>query len=425
MPATLITGISELWTFDPALEDPYAPPRGMSDGQLLRDAAVVIDSGHIAWIGPAPEAPAADDQVDLGGRAVLPGWVDSHTHLVFAGDRSAEFEARMAGESYAAGGISVTTGATRAARDEELLALVRSRITEAVRGGTTCLETKTGYGLTVDEEARAARLLAQLHAAGEIDEITYLGAHLVPGEFEGRGEEYVDLVAGPMLEAVQDAAGPALRWIDVFCEDGAFDSEQSTRVLRAGADAGLGLRVHGNQLGRTGGVQLACDLGAASVDHLNHLDPADVDALAATAALPVAPGEEPGVLDARTGPTVATVLPACDLSTRAPLAPARELLEAGAQLAIASNCNPGTSYTSSLAFCVATAVLQMRLTLAEAVRAATRGGALALRRNDVGHLGVGARADLHVLDAPAAIHLAYRPGMPLTHAVWRRGTRVL
>lgn len=210
MAATLITGISELWTFDPALEDPSAPPRGMSDGQLLSDAAVVIDSGHIAWIGPAPEAPAADDQVDLGGRAVLPGWVDSHTHLVFAGDRSAEFEARMAGESYAAGGIAVTTGATRAARDEELLALVSSRITEAVRGGTTCLETKTGYGLTVDEEARAARLLAQLHTAGEIDEITYLGAHLVPGEFEGRGEEYVDLVAGPMLEAVQDAAGPEI-----------------------------------------------------------------------------------------------------------------------------------------------------------------------------------------------------------------------
>lgn len=425
MTTTLLTGISELWTLDPALEDPQALPAGTTEGQVIADAALVIDSGRIAWTGPATEAPAADDQVDLGGRAVLPGWVDSHTHLVFAGDRSGEFEARMAGESYAAGGIAVTTDATRAASDKELLALLRRRIAEAARGGTTCLETKTGYGLTVDEEARAARLLAQLHAAGEIDEITYLGAHLVPADYQGRAQEYVDLVAGPMLEAVRDAAGPVLRWIDVFCEDGAFDPEQSARVLHAGSEAGLGLRVHGNQLGRTGGAQLACELGAASVDHLNHLDPSDIDALAGTASLPVAPGEAPGQLSVQQGPTVATVLPACDLSTRAPLAPARELLDAGAQLAIASNCNPGTSYTSSMAFCVATAVLQMRLTLAEAVRAATRGGALALRRDDVGHLGVGARADLHVLDAPAAIHLAYRPGMPLTHAVWRRGTRIL
>lgn len=425
MTTTLLTGISELWTLDPALEDPQAPPTGTADGQVQSEAAVVIDSGRIAWTGPSAQAPVADERVDLGGRAVLPGWVDSHTHLVFAGDRSAEFEARMAGESYAAGGIAVTTEATRSAGDEELLALVRSRVAEAVRGGTTCLETKTGYGLTVDEEARAARLLAQLHAAGEIDEITYLGAHLVPALYEGRAQEYVGLVAGPMLAAVRDAAGPALRWIDVFCEDGAFDPAQSAQVLHAGAQAGLGLRVHGNQLGRTGGAQLACELGAASVDHLNHLDPADIEALAATASLPLAPGEAPGQLSAPQGPTVATVLPACDLSTRAPLAPARDLLDAGAHLAIASNCNPGTSYTSSMAFCVATAVLQMRLTLAEAVRAATRGGALALRRADVGHLGVGARADLHVLDAPAAIHLAYRPGMPLTHAVWRRGKQII
>ena len=418
MTSTLLTGISELWTLDPTLEEPGE--RGAAPGQVLRDAALVVEDGRVAWTGSAAAVPATDAREDLGGRAVLPGWVDSHTHLVFDGDRAAEFEARMAGESYAAGGIAVTTAATRAASDERLLALVRSRIAEAAAGGATTLETKTGYGLTVAEEARAARLLDGLARDGEIDEVTFLGAHLVPEEHAGRAEAYVDLVVGDMLQAV----APHVRWIDVFCEAGAFDPEQSARVLAAGAAAGLGRRVHGHQLGRSGGVELAVRHRAASVDHLNHLDAGDVDALAATASLPTAPGDAPGRLAVDVGPTVATVLPACDLSTRAPLAPARALLDAGAHLAIASNCNPGTSYTSAMAFCVATAVLQMRLTLAEAIRAATRGGALALRRDDVGHLGVGARADLHVLDAPAAIHLAYRPGMPLTHQVHRRGVRI-
>ena len=438
MTSTLLTGISELWTLDPALDDP-ARPGQVTEEQVLREAALVIEDGRVAWTGPAAEAPAADAAEDLGGRAVLPGWVDSHSHLVFDGDRAAEFEARMAGQAYAAGGIGVTTSATRDASDQRLRGLVRARLAEAAAGGTTTMETKTGYGLTLADELRAARLLGGLAAAGELDEVTFLGAHLVPGEYDGRdgrpdAEDYVDLVAGEMLAAV----APHVRWIDVFCEEGAFDPEQSARVLRAGAAAGLGLRVHGNQLGRSGGVALAVELGAASVDHLNHLSTGDVEALAATASRPVAAepaASQPAGADAPVdgspdrfavdaGPTVATVLPACDLSTRAPLAPARELLDAGAVLAIASNCNPGTSYTSAMSFCVATAVLQMRLSLAEAVRAATRGGALALRRGDVGHLAVGARADLHVLDAPAAIHLAYRPGMPLTHQVRRRGQRI-
>lgn len=423
MTSTLITGISELWTLDPALDDP-ARPGSVTEEQVLRDAALVIEDGTIAWTGPASEAPSADDAVDVEGRAVLPGWVDSHSHLVFDGDRAAEFEARMAGESYSAGGIGVTTAATRSASDEQLRTLVRGRIAEATAGGTTTLETKTGYGLTVEHESRAAALLSALIADGELDEATFLGAHLVPAEFDGRegrpgAEEYVDLVSGEMLAAV----APHVRWIDVFCEEGAFDPEQSARVLRAGAAAGLGLRVHGNQLGRSGGVALATELGAASVDHVNHLASADIEALAATAHRATRPTDAPGRLAVDAGPTVATVLPACDLSTRAPLAPARELMDAGAPLAIASNCNPGTSYTSSMSFCVTTAVLQMHLTLAEALRAATRGGALALRRTDVGHLGIGARADLHVLDAPAAVHLAYRPGMPLTHQVWRAGSR--
>ena len=438
MTSTLLTGMSELWTLDPAFDDP-ARPGQVTEEQVLRGAALVIEDGRVAWTGPAAEAPAADAAEDLGGRAVLPGWVDSHSHLVFDGDRAAEFEARMAGQAYAAGGIGVTTSATRDASDQRLRGLVRARLAEAAAGGTTTMETKTGYGLTLADELRAARLLGGLAAAGELDEVTFLGAHLVPGEYDGRdgrpdAEDYVDLVAGEMLAAV----APHVRWIDVFCEEGAFDPEQSARVLRAGAAAGLGLRVHGNQLGRSGGVALAVELGAASVDHLNHLSTGDIEALAATASRPVAAepaASQPAGADAPVDgspdrfavdaePTVATVLPACDLSTRAPLAPARELLDAGAVLAIASNCNPGTSYTSAMSFCVATAVLQMRLSLAEAVRAATRGGALALRRGDVGHLAVGARADLHVLDAPAAIHLAYRPGMPLTHQVRRRGQRI-
>lgn len=430
MASTLITGISELWTLDPALDDP-ATPHSVADAQVLHDAALVIEDGVVAWTGSATDAPSADEAVDVGGRAVLPGWVDSHSHLIFDGDRAAEFEARMAGEAYAAGGIGVTTGATRSASDERLRSLVQGRIAEAVAGGTTTLETKTGYGLTLEHELRSARLASSLVEAGELDEATFLGAHLVPAEFDGRegrpgAEDYVDLVSGDMLAAV----APHVRWIDVFCEGGAFDPEQSERVLRAGAAAGLGLRVHGNQLGRSGGVALAAELGAASVDHVNHLSTDDVAALAATASRPLrtATGTSgdpatrtTGRLAVDAGPTVATVLPACDLSTRAPLAPARDLLDAGAAVAIASNCNPGTSYTSAMGFCVATAVLQMHLSLAEAVRAATRGGALALRRSDVGHLAVGARADLHVLDAPAAIHLAYRPGMPLTHQVWRHG----
>ncbi|WP_336705727.1 imidazolonepropionase [Micrococcus terreus] len=400
MSAELITDIGELTTVDP-------------EERVLQDAAVVIEGDRIAWIGPAAQAPAADTVTSVEGRALLPGWVDSHTHLVFAGDRSAEFEARMAGQSYAAGGINVTTEATRAASDAQLRELVTGRVQDAVRGGTTYLETKTGYGLSVDEEIRQARLLAELRTEGVVDQVTFLGAHLVPPG--GDADAYVRDVVGPMLEGVREH----VQWADVFCERGAFTQEQSRTVLQACAEAGLGLRVHGNQLGEGPGVALAVELGAASVDHVNHLTPDDVATLAQSWS-----GWERGGQSAPG--TVATCLPACDLSTREPLAPGRELLDAGVQIALASNCNPGTSYTSSMNFCVGTAVLQMHLSLAEAVRAATFGGALALRAQDeVGSIEVGKRADLHLLDAPAAIHLAYRPGMPLTHAVWRAGRRLV
>lgn len=408
MSTTLITGIGELTTND-------------DDHGRMRDAAVVVEGDLIAWVGEASAAPAADERVDVDGRAVLPGWVDSHTHLVFAGDRTAEFEARMAGEAYAAGGIGVTVGATRAATDEELTANLDRLADEMLRGGTTAFETKTGYGLTVADELRSARI-----AATRADSVTFLGAHLVPAGAEP--EAYVELVAGEMLEAV----APHVDAVDVFCERGAFDEAQSRRVLEAGRARGLALRVHGNQLGEGPGVRLAVELGAASVDHVAFLDDDEVRMLAET-------------WEGGRG-TVATVLPACDLSTRMPLAPARRLLDAGAVVAIATNCNPGTSYTTSMAFCVATAVLQMRLTVEEAVRAATLGGAIAIGRDepvpagsraalggrpaasalpDLGRIRVGARADLQVLDAPSITHLAYRPGVPLTSAVWSAGRRAV
>lgn len=402
--STLITNIGELMTQD-------------LEHRVLKDAAIVFEGERIAWIGSNNDAPVADTKIDAEGRAVLPGWVDSHSHLVFAGDRTAEFEARMAGQSYSAGGIAVTTGATRSVSDDELTTLVRDRVTEAVSQGTTYLESKTGYGLDVENEARSARIAAAL-----VDEVTYLGAHLVPAGSDP--EEYTDLVCGEMLDAVL----PHVRWADVFCERGAFTEEQSRRVLTAARDAGLGLRVHGNQLGEGPGVALAVEFGAASVDHVNYLSQMDVDALAGTWK-----GWDPATGSGARG-TVATCLPACDLSTRQPLAPGRELIDAGVQIALAANCNPGTSYTSSIAFCVTTAVLQMHLSVHEAVRAATYGGALALGRdsgNDVdgeravGSLAVGHRADLHMLKAPSATHLAYRPGIPLTHSVWRAGVRAV
>ncbi|SIT85958.1 imidazolonepropionase [Microbacterium sp. RU33B] len=386
MTTELLTGIAELTTNDPRF--------GGVTGRLL-DAAVILDGETIAWVGPAVDAPAADRRTDLGGRAVLPGWVDAHTHLVFAGDRSDEFEHRLAGHAYEAGGIHTTVAATTAASDEELRASLAARRAVATSAGTTTMEIKTGYGLDVAQEARLARLAAEV-----TEEATFLGAHVVPPGIDADG--YVSLVTGDMLAAVR----PFVRWIDVFCERGAFDADQSRAVLEAGRAAGLGLRVHGNQLGEGPGVRLAVELGAASVDHCNHLSAQDVDALGSSS-------------------TVATLLPACDLSTREPFPPARELLAAGATLALASNGNPGTSNTTSMAFCVATAVLQMRLTVEEAVWAATAGGARALRRTDVGAIVSGNRADLHVIDAPSVSHFAYRPGMHLTHAVWERGQRVV
>jgi imidazolonepropionase len=357
------------------------------DRPIRHDAAVVLSDGIVAWVGDSADVPAADSGFDAGGRAVIPGFVDSHTHLVFAGDRSAEFVARMAGEQYAAGGIRTTVAATRAATDAALDALARRRLAEALRQGTTTIEVKSGYALDVAGEERLLRIASRI-----TPETTYLGAHVVP---EGTtAEAYVELVTGAMLAR----CAPHARWIDAFCETGAFDADQARTVLRAGMAVGLEPRLHANQLGHGPGVQLACELGAAAADHCTYLSDADVAALA-----------ESGV--------VAGLLPGVEFSTRHPYPDARRLLAAGVRVAIATDCNPGTSYTSSMPFCLALAVRELGLTPTEALHAATLGGAWSLRRADVGHLRIGARADLVLLDAPSHVHLAYRPGVPLVRQV--------
>ena len=390
MTATLVTGVAELVTNEPALGD--GSPLG-----VVTDAALVVDAGRVAWVGPHAEAPAADLRVDLAGRAVVPGFVDSHAHLVFAGDRAAEFEARMTGTPYDGGGIATTVVATRAASDEQLLASVRGLVAEMRGQGTTTVEVKSGYGLTVRDEERSLRLARQV-----TEETTFLGAHVVPAGCDRAA--YLDLVTGPMLAA----CAPHARWVDVFCEPAsphAFDGDEARAVLTAGAAAGLRIRVHGNQLSAGPGVRLAVELGAASVDHCTHLAASDVDALA---------GSAPRA--GRNG-TVATLLPGVEFSTRSPYPDARRLLDAGAVLALATDCNPGSCFTSSMPFVVALAVRELGLTPAEALWGATAGGALALRRSDVGRLAPGARADLTVLEAPTYRHLAYRPGVPLARAL--------
>ena len=374
----VIDNISELITNDPELG---AGPLG-----VIKDASVVVDGDVVLAVGRA--GAQADERLDAGGRCVLPGFVDSHTHLVFAGDRAEEFTRRMAGEPYDGGGIRVTTEGTRAAGRAALRASLERRLIEVHRAGTTTVEIKSGYGLSVASEAELTSLAAEVTS-----ESTFLGAHLVPSEYQDRADDYVEVVCGPMLDAVRDH----VRWIDAFCETGAFDADQSRAVLEAGREAGLGLRLHANQLGYGPGVQLGVELGCASVDHCTYLSDDDIEALAAS-------------------DTVATFLPATDFSTRQPYPNARRAIDAGVKVAIASNCNPGSSYTTSLSFCIALAVRDMHMTIDEALAAVTTGGAAALRRNDLGRIIKGAPAHLTILDAPSRHHLAYRPGVPL---IWR------
>ncbi len=393
----LITGISELVTCDDTLDG-----ADHSDGLgILTDASVIVgrdpetNESSVQWVGPAAQAPAADWAIDLGGKAVLPGFVDSHSHLVFAGDRSAEFAARMTGGSYDGGGIATTVESTRAASDDTLRTLLRARADEMRSQGTTTVEIKSGYGLTVEDETRMLRLASEVTS-----EVTYLGGHVVPpGTASTDRGAYVDLVTGDMLAA----AVPYARWIDVFCEPAsphAFDVEESRQILAAGVAAGLEVRVHGNQLARGPGVQLAVEFGAASVDHCTYLSDTDVDSL----------------VGARET-TVATLLPGVEFSTRSPFPDARALIDAGVSIALATDCNPGTCYSTSMPFVIALAVREMGMTPAEAVRASTVMGAKALRREDIGQVRVGSRADLAVLNAPTYLHLPYRPGVPIAHTL--------
>ncbi len=382
-----LSRIGELVTNDPA--------HGGVLG-LLHDATVVVEGDRVVWVGASGQAPAADDRIDLDAAAVLPGFVDSHSHLVFAGDRSAEFAARMEGRPYSAGGIATTVQATRAATDEALAANLARLVAEMARQGTTTVEIKSGYGLTPHDEARSLTIARQLTA-----ETTFLGAHVVPREYADDVAAYVDLVTGPMLEA----AAPHARWIDVFCERGAFDGDQARTILRAGATAGLLPRIHANQLGPGPGIEVACEVGAASADHCTFASSADRANLAAA-----------GV--------VATLLPGVEFSTRSPYPDARALIDAGVTVALATDCNPGSCFTSSMPLCLALAVREMRMSPAEAVWAGTAGGAKALRRDDVGVLRPGAKADLTVLAAPSYVHLAYRPGVPLVQATYKDGRRI-
>lgn len=389
-PSVLFRGIGELVTNDPSSGD------GMLG--LVEQAAVLVETGLVAWVGPSRCVPegAGAEVVDVGGRAVVPGFVDSHTHPLFAGDRAAEFAARMAGRPYAAGGIGTTVAATRRASDHALRATVESLAAEAAAAGTTTMECKSGYGLTVADEERSLRIA---HAVSE--ETTYLGAHVVPPEYRDRPDDYVDLVCGTMLRA----CAPHARWVDVFCDRGAFDADQSAAVLAAGAEAGLTPRVHANQLEPGPGVRVAVEAGAASADHCTFLTDADVELLSG-------------------GRTVATLLPACDFSTRSPYPDARRLLAAGVTVALATDCNPGTSFTTSMPFCIALAVRELHMSPDEAVAAATLGGARALQRDHVGWIAPGTAGDLVVLEAPSYVHLAYRPGVDLVAGVWRGGRKV-
>ena len=382
---TLLRNIGELVTNDPTRGDKFG---------ILQNAAIEFDNGVVTWVGPDAEAAAragsANNSIEIEGRAVIPGFVDSHTHLAFAGERSHEFAARMTGTPYTAGGIATTVAATRHASDEVLRQLIRDRIDELRSQGTTTVEIKTGYGLSVEHEERLARLAREF-----TEHVTFLGAHVVPEEYEGRADDYVELVCGPMLDAVT----PHVNGIDVFCEDGAFTVDQARRILGEGSRRGLQTHIHAAQLGASESVRMALDAGVTSIDHGTFLSDDDVVALAQS-------------------DTVVTLLPGSDFSTRQPYPDARRLIDAGVTVALATNCNPGSSFTTSMAFCIAIAVREMGMTPTEALWSATKGGAQSLGSPELGMIAAGSPAHLVELDAPNHIHLAYRPGVNLVRTVW-------
>ena len=383
-----ITNIGSLVTNDPNL--------GSGILGELENAALVIEDGKVTWVGSSGSAPATDQVIDAGGMGVIPGFVDSHAHMVFAGDRSKEFQARMNGEKYSAGGIKSTVAKTREASDFELEANFVSLQNEMTRSGITTFESKSGYGLSVHDEARSLAL-----AFKHTSETTFLGAHVVPEEYSGKTDEYVSLVTGEMMEL----SAPHAKWVDVFCDVGAFDVDQSRAVLQSGISKGLLPRIHANQLAQGGAVQLAVELDCASADHCTHLSAQDIQALAGSN-------------------TVATLLPGAEFSTRATYPDAKRLFAAGVTVALATDCNPGSSYTTSMSFCIAVAIRDMGFSPEQALWSATLGGAKALRRTDVGALSVGMSADLSILSAPSFRHLGYRPGVDQITQVLKAGKTI-
>jgi imidazolonepropionase len=383
-----ITNISSLVTNDQSL--------GSGILGELQNAALVIENDKIAWVGNNNDVPDTDQKIDMAGKAVIPGFVDSHAHLLFAGERSKEFQARMKGEKYSAGGIKSTVAATRAASNEALEQNMLRLLSEMQRSGITTFETKSGYGLTTEDETRALQT-----AAKHTTETTFLGAHVVPSEHAGKEDKYVELITGEMLDSVL----PHAKWIDVFCDQGAFDVDQSRQILKAGIEKGLLPRIHANQLTQGGGVQLAVELDCASADHCTHLSDKDIELLAGSN-------------------TVATLVPGAEFSTRATYPNATRLFDAGVNVAIATDCNPGSSYTTSMPFCIAVAIREMGFSPEQALWSATMGGAKALRRTDVGALAVGQSADLVILNAPSYLHLGYRPGVDLVSEVFKSGKSI-
>ena len=385
MSSTAFTNIATLVTNDSTL--------GEGALGVLHRATVVVEDNRIAFVGTGAQS-GVDNEVDCSGKTLLPGFVDSHTHLIFAGDRAQEFSSRSRGEKYTAGGITTTVEATRKATDDELHKNAQRLLNEALSFGTTTVEIKSGYGLNESDEARSIEIASQFTA-----ETTLLAAHVVPTEFKNDIDGYVDLIIKKIIPVT------SAKWIDVFCDTGAFTEDQSRRILETGIAKGLIPRIHANQLQRTNSVQLAIELGAASADHLSNSIDADIQALAASQ-------------------TVATLLPGAEFSTQHEGKLGRRFLDAGATVAIATDCNPGSSFTTSMPFCIAAAVSLMGFNVEEAVLAATLGGAQALRRTDIGKISQGFQADLALLNTDSYIHLAYRPGVNLISQTYKSGRAV-
>ena len=394
----LVFNIGQLVTNDPA--------HGGVPGAVANAGVAIVD-GLVEWVGADDDVPDRYrdlPRLDAGEAAVLPGFVDPHTHLVFAGDRSEEFDRRLRGESYeqileGGGGILSTVAETRAASEHQLFDKAAARVWRMMSNGTTTVEVKSGYGLDTETEVRMLRVANRLDEMLPMDVVpTFLGAHVLPLESRADRDAYVELVCGSML----DACAPLARFCDVFCDDAAFSVDEARRILEAAQSRGLDVRIHADQLGRVGAAALAADLSAVSADHLDYSTTEDLALM-------------------RSAGTAAVLLPPVSFSMRLPYPDGRVIWDSGVSVALATDCNPGTANVESMPFVIALAVLNMGLTADEAVWAATLGGARALGLDDRGHLVPGAIGDLVVLDAPTHLHIAYRPAADIVAAVVKRG----